>query len=132
MVIMWNVKTLFKLTLWILFLMISSCITKNREYKISKFATVINSDSAILVINVRDSLGEKSPVSAVKINNKEVYKSDSLGNISFNLIEGRYTFMGLWLHHSPRETEDIYITSGDSIIIDFFLKSDTKPLYNKR
>jgi len=128
--IMQGVRLLFKPTLWMLFFIMSSCNSSSKKYEVKKFPSILNSNHAVLVINVRDSIGKEFIVSAVKVNKTEVYESDSLGNIIFTLEGGTYTFTGLRLHYSPVESEEINIASGDSVVIDFFLESDRTPLYN--
>ncbi len=118
------VKSLF----FFLALCLCSCTIKDDNYKLSNFNSTSILDSAQVVLNVNDSMGNRFQVYAVKVNQEEIYNSES-GQLTFKLPEGTYSFTGMWLHYTPVATELINLSRGDSIVIDFYLNQDTTKLY---
>lgn len=70
-----------------------------------------------------------SPLSingAIKIDNKIMARTNSSGKYLFSVKPGSYRITGTGFPYKFLETKNILISTGDTLNLDMFLKSDTR------
>ena len=128
-------RKLMPLVIAFLVLVINSCSTiKRTESENGTYTCEIKKTNLFHDPVIYGSLSEtgdsvyRIPSGAVKVDLKDIYRTDNEGNFSFHIKPGKHRFRGLQINYRQVETKPINTSKGDSIKLTFKLNVNNIPL----
>ncbi|GAB2699393.1 hypothetical protein GCM10027037_24940 [Mucilaginibacter koreensis] len=98
----------------------------NYEIKITKTASDAN--PVIKGRTFDQQTNESLPFTAIKINNKKLFRSDKKGNYEFSVSPGVYNYYPGTIGYRFFKTKRFRVHRGDTVTINFYLQDDPTPI----
>ncbi|KLT67016.1 carboxypeptidase-like regulatory domain-containing protein [Pedobacter sp. BMA] len=108
-------------------LLISSC-TVNRKYTIQRYKT---DHPAVIITGAVYDKKTKKKMPAVRIMSlmdSMKVNTDNDGNYTLKSTVGSQKLKAIWVGYYDVNTKKIMLNRGDSLMIDFYMKEDNRPL----